>query len=262
MTIYLKPGAAPGSVEHFYHFVLQYLLPLFEREITVGIAGKGYAVRDCGPLNVWFDFVFGPDAFSIVTRDRFPHESSKRLGDRLIELDAFAKKSGLMVDAARFHEVLNAFRERLMPSHDVPGMVTVVDRRPPPSFYLDGRAEKPGGGNTRRSINNLNQLSDVISQRKPSHLVDFWDIPPAKQLEVISGTSALIGQHGAGLVNSLFMNADAVLVELKREGIGQHFETLSAGLGREYRVFYLDEDHATLTPALIEQISDFVWHRC
>lgn len=144
MTIYLKPGIAPGSVEHFYHFVLQYLLPLYEMEIADGIAGKGYVVRDCGPMNVWFDYAFGPDAFTIVPREKFPEDSSIRFWDKHIQLDTFAKKTGLMVDAVRFTEVLTAFRERFLPPGATPDLVTVLDRRPPPAFYTDGRAEKAG----------------------------------------------------------------------------------------------------------------------
>jgi hypothetical protein len=261
MATYLKPGDSfkpSGSVEHFYHFVLQYLLPLFELEMTKGVAGKGSIVRDCGPMNVWFDFVFGPDAFSIVSRESFNNLSSRRLWDKQIELDTFANKNGLTVDATRFKEVLAAFREKSVPPVLSADTVTVLDRRPPPAFYLDGSAEKPGGGSTRRSISNLDQLSHKISETMNVSLVDFGEMSPASQLKVISNTRVLVGQHGAGLVHSLFMNDDASVVEMKLEKSQDHFQILNEGLGRTYRAFYLSEEHATLSPRLIAEIVDEV----
>jgi hypothetical protein len=258
MATYIKPGQAPGSVEHFYHFVLEYLLPLFELELTEGLAGKGYIVRDCGPMNVWFDFAFGPDAFTIVSREKFVARPVWRLSDKHIQLDTFAKKTGLMVEDTRFKEVLAAFREKLVPPNSNPDTATVLDRRPPPAFYLDGRAEKSGGGSSRRSISNLDELSHKISDSMPASLVDFGEMSPAGQLEVISNTRVLVGQHGAGLVHSLFMSDDASVVEMKLEESQDHFQILNEALGRTYRAFYLGEEHATLTPQLIAQIVDEV----
>lgn len=261
MATYLMPGEAfkpSGSTEHFYHFVLQYLLPLFELELTTGIAGKGLIVRDCGPMNVWFDYVFGREAFSIVSLERFREASSWRLWNKRIELDTFAYVAGLTIDATRFAEVLVEFREKLVPPSTTPGIVTVLDRRPPPTFYVDGRAEAPGGGASRRSIGNLDQLSLKISEKAPARMVDFAEMTPREQLEVIGRTRVLVGQHGAGLVHSLFMNDDASVVEMKREDGQDHFQKLNEGLGRPYRAFYLVEDHATLSSDLITEIVDEV----
>ena len=261
MVTYLKPGESfkfSGSTEHFYHFVLQYLLPLFEMELTDGVVGKSFVVRDCGPMNVWFDFVFGPDAFSIVSRESFSDLSSRRFWDKRIELDTFANRDGLTVDATRFVEVLAAFREKFVPPVVSSDTVTVLDRRLPPSFYVDGRAEKPGGGSTRRSINNLDQLSHKISERTNVSLVDLGEMSPAGQLEVISNTRVLVGQHGAGLLHSLFMNDGASVVEMKLKESQDHFQILNEALGRTYRAFHLREEHATLTPQLIAQIVDEV----
>jgi hypothetical protein len=258
MATYVKPGEAPGSVEHFYHFVLQYLLPLFEKELTDGVAGKGYIVRDCGPMNVWFDFAFGSDAFSILSREKFREVPSRHLRDKHIQLETFAKQTGLTVDATRFTEVLAAFRQKFVPPNASPDTATVLDRRPPSAFYIDGRAENSGGGSSRRSISNLDQLSQSISERMSVNLVDLAEMSPAGQLEVVSRTGVLVGQHGAGLVHSLFMNDDATIVEMKLEESQDHFQKLNKGLGRRYRSFYLGEDHATLSPQLISEIVDEV----
>lgn len=261
MATYLKPGRAfrgSNETERFYHFVLQYLLPLFELELTDGVAGKGFIVRDCGPMNPWFDFVFGPDSFSIISRERFRDVSSRRFWNKHIELDTFANRGALTIDATRFVEVLAAFREKFVPPIATPDTVTLLDRRPPPLFYLDGRAKKHGGGSTRRSIKNLDQLSLKISEKGPARMVDFAEMTPGEQLEVVGRTRVLVGQHGAGLVHSLFMNDDASVVEMKLKESQDHFQILNEGLGRTYRAFYLSEEHATLSPQLIAQIVDEV----
>jgi hypothetical protein len=262
MPTHLKPGIGPGSVEHFYHFVFDYLLPLYELEISVGIVGKGHIVRDCGPMNMWLDFVFGPDAFVKMPREKFDRGASRRFWNREIQLDRFADRPGITIDPARFNDVLSAFRGRFLPTIPDQKNITVLDRRPPPSFYLDGRAEKAGGGSTRRSISNLDQLTDRLSMHHNASLIDFEDVLPAQQLRIISQTNVLIGQHGAGLTHLLFLPKNSLLVELNTvDPRLAFFKNLSEGIEREYREFIVDGDHVTLHNDLIEDISGYVAQR-
>jgi hypothetical protein len=259
---HLIPGVGPGSVEHFYHFMCDYILPLYELELSDGIVGKGYVVRDCGPMNVWLDFVFGEDAFTKVSREAFNRDASRRLWSRRIQLDRFAFREGITIDPVRFNEVVSAFCDKFLPPITSRDAVTVLDRRPPPSFYLDGRAEKKGGGSTRRSISNLDQLTEHISGHRPASLVDFEGMSPAEQLRIINQTDVLIGQHGAGLTHLLFLHDDAVLVELNDsdQRLG-HFRMLSEGVGLDYREFLVDGLHVTLSADVIDEISRHVARR-
>lgn len=259
MATFLRPGPSTGSVEHFYHFMLEYLLPLFELDVTRGIAGKRYVVRDCGPMNVWLDFVFGPGAFTRVPREYFAHERPRRFWDKHVQLDSFASRVGISIDSVRFHEVLGAFREKFMPPVAHRNTVTIIDRRPPPAFYTDGRAELSGGGSSRRSISNLDQLAEIVSQHHPVIVVDFAAMTPAEQIETINTTSVLIGQHGAGLTHSLFLHDDTTLIELNTTDWGEvWFQTLNSDLGLRYQRFSLDGRHTALKQELIREISDFV----
>jgi len=258
MALYLHPGHGKGSVEHFYHFLFEYLLPLYERNLTIGITERDFIVQDCGPMNGWLDFVFGTNAFSIVSPEKFAEGRSRRLWDKHIKLEAFASQRGLEIDASRFNEVVTAFRSQFLPPQSPPDTITVIDRRPPPAFYLDGRAKNPGGGSTRRSIGNLSELVSAITTQNPVRLVDLWDMTPADQLEVISRTAVLIGQHGAGLAHSIFMHENATLVELKPEKRSNHFLNLSRDLGRKYGSFFLDSEHTTLSTSLIRDVSAYV----
>lgn len=259
MTTFLRPGPGVGSVEHFYHFTVEYLLPLFERDVTHGIAGKAHVVRDCGPLNVWLEFVFGTDAFTMASREQFAEKRPWRFWDKHIQLDAFAAQEGISIDAERFTQVLAAFREKFMPPVADRNAITIIDRRAPSSFYTDGSAEKPGGGSTRRSISNLDQLAQTLSSHHPVNVVDFAEMTPADQIDTINKTAVLIGQHGAGLTHSLFLHNDATLVELNTTDWDQvWFQTLNTDLGLRYQRFTIDGLHATLEQQLIDEIADFV----
>jgi hypothetical protein len=259
MATFLRPGPGVGSVEHFYHFTLEYLLPLFEYDMTHDITGRGYVVRDCGPLNVWLDFVFGPNAFTRVPREYFAQERPRRFWDKHVQLDAFAGQEGISIDSERFTQVLSAFREKFMPPVADRTAITIIERRAPSSFYTDGAAEKPGGGSTRRSISNLDQLAQTLSAHYPVRVVDFATMTPADQIDTINTTAVLIGQHGAGLTHSLFLHNDAILVELNTTDWDQvWYQTLNSDLGLRYHRFSLDGLHATLKHELIHEISDFV----
>lgn len=259
MAIYLKPGSSVGSVQHFYHFLFDYLLPLYELELSDGVAGKGHVIRDCGPMNVWLDFVFGENAFIRVSREIFSRDASRRLWNRQIRLDRFANRRGIPIDIVRFTEVVAAFRERFLPPIPNRDTVTVVDRRPPPAFYIDGSAESQGGGATRRSISNLDRLIEHISTHSTATLVAFEDTSPAEQLRIINQTDVLIGQHGAGLSHLLFLHDNAALVELNTANhLLPHFRLLSERTGREYHELVIDGFHATLSDEMIEEISHIV----
>ena len=259
MPTFLRPGPGVGSVEHFYHFTVEYLLPLFERDVAQGITGRGFVVRDCGPLNVWLDFVFGPDAFSRVSREQFALQRPWKFWDKQIQLDAFAGQEGISIGSERFTQVLVAFREKFMPPVADRNGITIIDRRAPSSFYTDGAAELPGGGSTRRSISNLDQLAETLSVHHPVCVVDFADMSPADQIATINNTAVLIGQHGAGLTHSLFLHNDATLVELNTTDWDQvWFQTLNRDLGLRYRSFTIDGLHTTLDRKQIADISDFV----
>lgn len=262
MALYLKPGSSVGSVQHFYHFLFDYLLPLFELELSDGVAGKGHVIRDCGPMNVWLDFVFGENAFVRVSRETFARDASRRLRNRQIQLDRFANRRGIPIDIVRFTEVVAAFRNKFLPPVARRDNVTILDRRPPPAFYLDGSAELEGGGSTRRSISNLDRLTEHISTHSAAILVAFEDTSPAEQLRIINQTDVLIGQHGAGLSHLLFLHDNAALVELNTANhLLPHFRLLSEKTEREYHGLVIDGFHATLSAEMIEKISDLVARR-
>ncbi len=262
VAIYLKPGGSVGSVQHFYHFLFDYLLPLYELELSDGVAGKGHVILDCGPMNVWLDFVFGENAFTRVSREKFARDASRRLWNRQIRLDRFAIRKGILIDIVRFTEVVAAFRERFLPPIPSRDNVTVLDRHPPPAFYIDGSAEFQGGGSTRRSVSNLDRLVEHISRHSTATLVAFEDTSPAEQLRIINQTDVLIGQHGAGLSHLLFLHDNAALVELNSANLLlPHFRLLSERTGREYHELVIDGFHATLSDEMIEEISHLVASR-
>ncbi len=51
----LVPAQWNGSVQHFYHFFFGYFMPVVLFQERTGM--DEFAVRDCGPMNPWFDLL-------------------------------------------------------------------------------------------------------------------------------------------------------------------------------------------------------------
>jgi hypothetical protein len=260
VTRYLVPEPSNGSVEHFYHFVVEYLLPLYELKLTSGFSDD-MVLKDCGPLNPWLDHVFGAGTFSFRGRDQFADEVSRASVDQVRQLEAFAGKDNVLVDGTRFAEVAAALRAGVAPAPPPRSGCTLIDRREPPEWYLDGRAEKPGGGSTRRSISNLPELERALAGLTEVTTVEFVDLSPAEQIERVSGSKVLIGQHGAGLTHAVFLASDAAVIELNSEPEDwTYFRVLCNGLGIEYRSVRLDSLHATLSAETIDDVVSLASH--
>jgi capsular polysaccharide biosynthesis protein len=62
------------------------------------------------------------------------------------------------------------------------------------------------------------------------------DLSFIRQIELMQGTKVLLGAHGAGLTNMLFMPAGSVVVEIRKEGDSHNncFYSLASALGHRY----------------------------
>jgi capsular polysaccharide biosynthesis protein len=62
------------------------------------------------------------------------------------------------------------------------------------------------------------------------------DLSFIRQIKLMQGTKVLLGAHGAGLTNMLFMPAGSVVVEIRKEGDCHNncFYSLASALGHRY----------------------------
>ncbi|KAI1108387.1 hypothetical protein F5Y14DRAFT_91171 [Nemania sp. NC0429] len=77
-----------------------------------------------------------------------------------------------------------------------------------------------------RRLQNQNYLFAELGRRNPHisvQMVDFAAIPLSEQLRVARETDVLVGVHGAGLTNLMFMRQGAgALVEIQPQGLDHH----------------------------------------
>ncbi|RYP58667.1 hypothetical protein DL769_008843 [Monosporascus sp. CRB-8-3] len=127
--------------------------------------------------------------------------------------------------------MLNVFSRRVLDfygiqdspirKNDKPIVVTFVNRR-----------ESRRLQNQRFLLAELQRRNSRISVQ----MVDFAAIPFSEQLRVVRETDVLVGAHGAGLTQSLFMRRGAgAVVEIQPEGLDHNgFRNVAAMLGLGY----------------------------
>lgn len=88
----------------------------------------------------------------------------------------------------------------------------------------------------------VNDLRYLISMFPSIVLVDFSDMDIQSQIKLASSCSLMIGEHGANLVNSIFMEAGTTLIEIfpdqPLDEIGLHYQILSELNDIKYRRFF------------------------
>ncbi|WP_316816893.1 glycosyltransferase family 61 protein [Pedobacter nyackensis] len=104
---------------------------------------------------------------------------------------------------------------------------------------------------TRRKIQNENQVISLVSHYGYEiHFFEDYDF--LQQIAIMSETKSLIGLHGAGLTNMLFMPCNGQVMELRNEGDNHNncFFSLASDLGHDY--FYLLNTGNTENTHLVE----------
>jgi hypothetical protein len=224
-----------GSVQQFYHFFLGYFMPLclwLENNKTNRVA-----VRDCGPMNIWFELLQPDVDIQIMPPGAALHAV---VGDRM----KFAVLQG-MDDPRSFRKanlesgIQAVLRQiRFMNQSKSESIdVLVIDRATSESFYHGPESETHMSGKERRHVPNLEELRLGQTSDKNVKFVDFARIEPADQLNLAQNSSALVGQHGAGLVHMLWLRPGSHVVEIAPPlpvQVIEIFERLAQVLGHSY----------------------------
>jgi len=249
MRMLLVPDQWSGSVQEFYHFLLGYFAPLvlwLEKH-----PGRPFSVRDCGPMNPWFDFLPGSPDLEVLTP-----------GDMLHVFAARSRPSTVlrgMDDPNRFSpERLAAFRNMVLFANGISNSsteqrVTVIDRLSSGSFNKTTAAEVPASGRDVRSTPNLSQLAACLLgpiRALKWGIADSAEIPPRGQLELFASTTVLVGQHGAGLANMVWMPPGGTVVEIqppRPDYEPPFFRNLARACGHTYNRIEQEHDHAEIS---------------
>lgn len=261
--VLLVPNQWDGSVQEYYHFLLGYLGP-----VLVWLEhhpGTQIAMRDCGPMNPWIDALMGQEDLEILNPGAMLHLfAGKRHRSRVLQ--GFD-------DPMRFDPgTLNAFRTialhraGVIPS-DLNTGITVIDRATSGDFNNTAAAEVPASGATVRSIPNLRDVvvsSSFFDSSNHARVVDAAHLDPVEQMLLFSATSLLIGQHGAGLANMLWMPQGSAVVEILPPSppwVEPIFSNLAAALGHRIAVVRQEGPHSPIDGASLAAAVAAVWPR-
>ena len=90
----------------------------------------------------------------------------------------------------------------------------------------------------RRRVINEQELIPVLKKHQFS-IIHFEDYSWAEQIAICANAKIMLGLHGAGLTNMLFMPKDSKVIELRREGDAHNncYFSLASALGLDY--YYL-----------------------
>lgn len=225
-----------GSVQQFYHFMLGYFMPLCTWLDDHGL--QPITVRDCGPMNIWFDSLAKTSDIQIIQPGSALHLIiGKRMKMRVLKgLDDPRRFNASRLHAGTRAIVLLLFDSGL-PANSGDRKIVVIDRASSERFYHEPGSETHMSGQERRSIPNLSQLPHLLDDDLESEVVDFAQISPTEQIRTARKASVLVGQHGAGLVQMLWMKAPGLVIEIAPPLPPQVeflFQLLAETLGHDY----------------------------
>ncbi len=253
----LVPAQWQGSVEHFYHFMLGYFVPVTLWQMQTQTLD--FAVRDCGPMNPWFELLEPGSSIEyvkpgVMLQRTLTHRQEMQVFWDWDNPTRFHRKSLAKCRALIKHRTNVEDTRHSAPS---PLRITVLNRKVSSDFYHGEKTEVVGSGSQIRSIPNLLELSELIHDFGVVTFVDSAELTPEQQVQLFSRTDLLIAQHGAGLSNMLWMNPLTTVVEIQPPlppTIDKIFENLAWALNVKYICVKQRDEHADIDVSEVARI--------
>jgi len=238
------PLGGRGHVEHYYHFLFDLVLPL--SQVMDGLDPSCRVVlRPVGLFDDRIREIFGHRVE--IASEGDPHASASPMP--LVGMNPEC----VLSTASDLDGLRRLVFERYRIGHvNRPDLVVLVRRLPPDDFYRHS-AVIPGGGAWRRSIPNHDDLRSALAEAiRPDHrLLDLRleTMPFREQLETFARTALLVGQHGAGLANTIWMDRGQTLLEISHAHAWRHFEFLCQARGQPFLRYGTPGPHSIVDPA-------------
>lgn len=252
----LVPAQWQGSVEHFYHFLLGYFVPVvLWQELN---KDNSFALRDCGPMNPWFDLL-APNSDveflqpGVMLERTLTHRQAFRVLHDWDNPSRFHNRSLRKVSRI----IVNRCADTPEEPHSDLKNITVIERGERSDFYEQGNSEVSGSGAEIRSVPNLAEVTQSLKKSWDVRHIDAAKLSPLEQVQSFSQTDILIAQHGAGISNSIWLKPGSTVVEIAPPlppTIDNIFLNLAAALGLRYARISQEHEHAPLTPQSIKEI--------
>jgi hypothetical protein len=211
-----------GSVEHYHHFLLGFLVPLIAHWPELSAGGAPVLVRGCGILDPILHALRLPGLTILPPAE---HAAALAKSPRHTSLNGLDFPHAY--DAATFHRVravmfaqyapeIAAAREALAPLFPPEFPRTAIIRRlPPDPFYASAESEAKTSGAQRRSIANFDTLCAALRADGISlQVITLEGKTLFYQIALFSMLDLVIAQHGAALSNLLWSRPGTRMIEI------------------------------------------------
>lgn len=255
--VHLTISNRRGSVEHYFHFLLGFFVPLvLAREALASSGGvRRIHVRSCAILD---DLVRTAGYPEIVILDKREHEALRNVAaaadgtplrcvtvagyDYPDDYDAQAFAAAASCLQERLAEPLARCRAEILGRFRAgPPRIVLIDRDAPHPFYDSEHCEIKSAGRTRRSIANFVELREAVAASRPNVVVERLEGKSLPyQMALFGCADIVIAQHGAAIANLIWARRGAGLLEIVPEDMphalrNDPFGKLAACLGQNCR---------------------------
>jgi hypothetical protein len=228
-----------GNIEHYYHFLFDFLLPL---SLVIE--------RSKVPLKLQMA------SFGILTKIATDlYGEHLEIAEKSFEGTASHQLLGMNPKSLKLsYSTIEVFRNSIFKRLELkslsknPNKVILIQRDTPNDYYIHD-AVKKGAGNMRRSISNHQELVEALKKSiKPEfefHNLNLENSEFKDQVSLFQSAVLVIGQHGAGLSNIIWMNPGSTVVEFGYEN-RVHFDRISKAMRHKHTVINTSENHITV----------------
>lgn len=248
-----------GSVEHYWHFMMGFYLPLIHFHQSLGFLGRRTTqlyIRSCGPMNRHLE-ALGWRGLNILEK-RAHHAAFNSAGNQTVESVTLHGIDMIpFYDFALMRHAADYLLRHLGGSGAASGSsVLLIDRGQPNPFYLAENAEIPGSSNTRRSIPNIQAVFDgVQAVCADSALRQLEAVSMAEQIALYRQARVVVFQCGAALANLVFCKPGSTVIEVVPDDLHPDYVEMGAklcqGLALKYLRVRQESKHAAVDPAAV-----------
>jgi len=237
-------------VEHYYHFVFDLVLPLF-LALEASSPATRFVVRATGPFLPRLNLLFADRV--ALAEDAF---GSGRKEQLLLGMNPFF----VHIEPRQVLALSRHAQRRAQAETGMGTKVLLIERLPTQAFFATA-AKSRGGGASRRHIPNHEELVHALrrSVRPPFEFqnVQLEILSFEEQIRLFAQAAVVVGQHGAGLANALWMQPGSTVVELTNRPDLTHFQRLSAAMGHTHVLHSTPGAHADVDVAgLLAQLQN------
>lgn len=223
-----------GSVEHYYHFVLGFMVPLLLRPQPP--SGTSVVVRSCGPMDAHL-VALGLPWLTIIPKQAW-RELELGGGVEVDRVSGFDDQD--CYDPDLFKRARTLVWQCTGISNSPPDhTVLLVNRGKCPDYYRSEAVEIETSADLRRTVPNMPELEAKFAQAGwPVRTVELETASLRDQVARFARTRILVAQHGAALVNMLWMAPGAAIIEINplspSEKFHSCFRLLAQACGHRY----------------------------